>query len=126
DSVRYSNLHKFLASTIPTEATSTPYTITSNAKLGSDVLLTWTTFGGRTNAVQVGAGTTGSFTNNYGFLSPVIVVAGSAFTSTNYLDAGAGLLAPSRYYRVKQVSVVARDDASDASYSGVWTNGSNG
>ncbi len=78
--------------------------ITVIARETDDIRITWTTAAGRTNFVQVTAGSaSGSFTNNFADLSLPIVVPGSGQVATNYLDIGGATNAPSRYYRVRLV-----------------------
>jgi hypothetical protein len=61
----FSTLQEYLAGTNPNDPNSSPFRITAIARQGSDVLITWTTVGGKTNVVQVSTGTAnGSYTNN--------------------------------------------------------------
>ena len=79
-------------------AVSSPFRITSIERFGSDVQLTWTAVGGKTNIVQASDGANGPFTN----LSPPIVIRGSGESATNYLDVGGVNSAPSKFYRIVQ------------------------
>ena len=79
------------------------FNITSVVPQGNDMLITWQTVGGETNVVQVTTGTSGSYSNNFTDLSPIIIPKGGDFTTTNYLDAGGATNGPMRYYRVRLV-----------------------
>jgi hypothetical protein len=96
----FTNLQEYLAGTNPNDPASTPLRITSIAQQGDNVLLTWTTAGGKTNVVQATAGASGNYSNNFLDLSPMIIPSGG-LTSTNYLDTGGATNRPSRYYHVK-------------------------
>jgi len=101
----FTNLQEYLAGTNPNDPNSSPFRITAIARQGSDVLITWTTVGGKTNVVQVSTGTAnGSYTNNYANLSSPIAIPGTSVVSTNYLDAGGATNQPSRFYRVKMMT----------------------
>jgi len=71
----------------------------------TDVVITWATAGGFTNAVEATSGDTqggyaaGSFTN----ISGPIVIPGSGDTTANYVDGGGATNIPSRYYRIRLV-----------------------
>jgi hypothetical protein len=80
--------------------TSNLFQITTIAKEGNNIRITWPTVGGRTNVVQASSG--GSF-NNFTDHSPIIVPAGGDFTTTNYLDVGAVNNSPARFYRIRLV-----------------------
>jgi hypothetical protein len=68
---------------------------------GNDVLVTWTTGSGKTNALQVTAGDVdGSFINAF---TDLFTVTNTVGTVTNYLDIGAMTNWPSRFYRVRLV-----------------------
>jgi len=79
------------------------FNITSIVPQGNDMLITWQTVGGETNVVQVTTGTSGSYSNNFSDLSPIIIPKGGDFTTTNYLDVGGATNGPMRYYRVRLV-----------------------
>ena len=76
--------------------------ITSITKLGSDILITWATIGGTTNAVQATIGTP-DYNTNFLNISDPLVVTGSGNTSTNYTDPGAVTNSPAKFYRIKLV-----------------------
>jgi sugar lactone lactonase YvrE len=77
------------------------FRITSIAVTGSDVLVKWNMGSGKTNVLQATTGDANNgFTNTF---SDLFVVANTAGTTTNYLDAGAVTNFPSRYYRVRLV-----------------------
>jgi hypothetical protein len=97
------NLCEFLSGTDPTNSASS-FRITSVATQNSDVLVSWTTGGGRTDVVQATAGEPdGSYATNFIDVSPLIIIPGTGDQSTNYLDAGGATNLPSRYYRVRLV-----------------------
>jgi len=129
----FTNLEEFQAGTDPTNALSSPFRITSITRQSNGILLVWRAAGGSTNVVQATGGAGGSYSNNFTNISPLIHVAGSSLTSTNYLDAGGATNVPARYYRVEmlltsqsQTITQALDNAANPAYSGSWTNGSNG
>ena len=67
----------------------------------NDLLVTWITGVGKTNALQAtigGAG--GNYSNDF---SDVVVLTNTIGTVTNYLDLGAATNTPTRYYRLRQV-----------------------
>ena len=96
-----SNLQEFLAGTDATNSASS-FRITSEVRTGSNVLVTWMTGIGKTNALQWTGGTgNGSFaTNNFANL---FIVTNTVGTTTNYLDVGGATNKPARYYRVRLV-----------------------
>jgi hypothetical protein len=94
-----SNFNQFLAGINPTNPASA-FRITSVARQGSDVLVTWTTVGGLSYVVQDSA-TGGYSSNSFVDISPLISIPGTGESTTNYLDAGAVTNGPSRYYRVR-------------------------
>ena len=96
-----SNTNEFLAGTDPTNNASAFY-ITSVVGTGSDVLVSWMTGLGKTNALQWTAGAgDGSYVTD-GF-TDIFTAINTVGTLTNYLDSGAGTNAPARYYRVRLV-----------------------
>lgn len=100
----FTNLEEYEAGTDPNNPNSSPLQITSVVRQGNNMLLTWTTTGGKTNVVQFTKGAaSGSYSNNFADLSPVIVPNGIGLISTNYLDSGAATNKPARYYRVRLV-----------------------
>jgi PKD repeat protein len=95
-----SNGDEFSAGTNPTNSASA-LQIISAMQQGSDITVTWTTAGGKTNAVQATAGdSNGSYTTNFSDLSGLIIIPGSGDAMTNFTDSGGATNAPSRYYRV--------------------------
>ena len=101
-----SNLAEFLTGTNPTNDAS-GLRITSVVPQGNDMLVTWNTAGGHTNAVQATAGDAsgGYNTNNFADIttSPHIIVSGSGDVTTNYTEGGGAANGPSRFYRVRLV-----------------------
>jgi fibronectin-binding autotransporter adhesin len=97
------NLAEFLSGTNPTDGSSA-LRIISVAQESSDMVITWTTVGGFTNAVQAAAGDSGGgYTTNFTDVSGSIIISGSGDAATNYVDAGGATNNPSRYYRVRVV-----------------------
>ena len=94
-----SNYNQFLAGINPTNPASV-FRITSVARQGNDVQVTWTTVGGMTYAVQ-SAASGGYSSNSFADISSSIAVPGSGESTTNYLDVGAITNAPGRYYRIR-------------------------
>jgi hypothetical protein len=83
-----------------------PFNITSIAKTGNDVVLTWNTTAGNTNAVQFTSGSGGNYnTNGFANISSAFVVSGTPGSAvvTNYTDVGGATNQPARYYRVRQI-----------------------
>jgi hypothetical protein len=98
-----SNTNEFLAGTDPTKSAST-LRIISIAQQSNDVVIIWTTAGGRTNAVQATAGDAGGgYTANFIDISGLIIIPDSGGRTTNYVDGGGATNAPSRFYRVRLV-----------------------
>jgi polygalacturonase len=99
-----SNTNEFLAGTNPTNAASL-FGVKSVASQGDDVVITWTTSGGHTNAVQAtGGAADGSYaTDGFADISTGIVAPGTGDETTNYVDVGGATNFPSRYYRVRLV-----------------------
>ena len=97
----FTNLQEYLAGTDPTNSASA-FQITSVVSTVNDVLVTWMTGLGKTNAVQSTAGTgDGSYDTN-GFTS-IFTVTNTVGTTTNYLDLGTATNNPAWYYRVRLV-----------------------
>jgi fibronectin-binding autotransporter adhesin len=97
------NLAEFSSGTNPTNNLSA-LRIISIVPQTNNVVITWTTAGGHTNAVQATAGdATGGYTNNFADIttSPHIIISGSGDVTTNYVDSGGATNAPSRYYRIR-------------------------
>jgi hypothetical protein len=84
----------------PDAATNTPLRIVSVARQTTDVVMTWTTAGGRINALERSAGSNGSFSNNF---AAIFTVTNTVGTITNYLDLSAATNVPSLYYRIRLV-----------------------
>jgi autotransporter-associated beta strand protein len=98
-----SNTNEFLAGTNPTNSLS-GLRIISVVPQSNDVLITWTTAGGHTNAVQATAGDAGGgYATNFTNISGSIIIPGSGDTTTNYVDTGGATNTPSRYYRIRLV-----------------------
>ena len=100
-----SNLAEFLAGTDPTKSDST-LGIISVVPQSNDVLVTWKTIGGHTNAVQATTGdVSGGYNTNFVDITspPHIVISGSGDATTNYVDAGGATNGPSRFYRIRLV-----------------------
>jgi hypothetical protein len=98
------NQAEFLAGTDPTNSGSA-LRIISLVQRTTDVVITWATAGGRTNAVEASAGdgNGGYTTNSFGILNGQIILSGSGDTATNYTDLGGATNVPSRYYRIRLV-----------------------
>jgi hypothetical protein len=97
------NMAEFLSGTDPTNNASA-LRVSVATRQGSDVLITWTTAGAHTNAVQATAGDgNGGYATNFTDISSPIIVTGSGDVTTNYTDAGGATNSPSRYYRVRLV-----------------------
>jgi hypothetical protein len=75
--------------------------ITSIAREGNDLLVTWLMAPGATNALQVSSGGPhGAYTNSF---TDIFIVTNNTIAGflTNYLDIGAATNKPSRYYRAR-------------------------
>jgi len=95
-----SNLQEYLAGTDPMDSASF-FHITSVVSTSNDMLITWMTGLGRTNALERSIGdTSGSYSNNF---ATIFTVTNTVGTVTNYLDAGAATNFPSLYYRIRLV-----------------------
>ncbi len=92
------NNAEFLSGTDPTNGVSA-FRITSIQRMNNDLLVEWSTAGGRTNVLEAAASIAGSYSN----VSPDIITLGSGDTTTNYLDVGAVTNSSSLFYRVKLV-----------------------
>jgi hypothetical protein len=84
-----------------TTALVTAPQITSISAQGSDILITWATTGGTTNAMQATPGNPG-YNTNFVDISGLIFIVGSGSTTTNYTDPGALTNSPANFYRVRQ------------------------
>jgi T5SS/PEP-CTERM-associated repeat protein len=97
----FSNLQEYLAGTDPTNGASS-FRIISVAPSGIDLLVTWMTGIGRTNALQATAGDASGSYNTSSFVD-IFTVTNTVGPVTNYLDIGAVTNSPSRFYRVRLV-----------------------
>jgi pectate lyase len=98
-----SNTNQFLAGINPTNPASA-FRIISAVQQGSDILITWTTAGAHTNAVQAATGDgNGGYATNFTDISDPIIISGSGDVTTNYVDGGGLTNNPSRYYRVRLI-----------------------
>jgi PKD repeat protein/endonuclease/exonuclease/phosphatase family metal-dependent hydrolase len=95
------NLAEFLAGTDPTNSASA-FRITSITTQGTNVLIAWTMGTGKTNALQVTSGGPGGSYATNGF-ADIFTVTNAVGTTTNYLDVGAAINMPVRFYRVRLV-----------------------
>jgi hypothetical protein len=96
----FTNLQEFQAGTDPTNSASA-FRITAIARQdNTNILVTWMTGVGKTNALEKVAGGMGNFTNNF---ETWFIVTNTVGTTTNYLDVGAIGINPARYYRVRLV-----------------------
>jgi hypothetical protein len=78
------------------------FQITSVAREGNDLRVTWLMAPGSTNALQVSSGGKHGAYNTRGFKDIFVVTNNTtAGTLTNYLDIGAATNFPSRYYRAR-------------------------
>ncbi len=93
------NQSEFLAGTNPTNSASA-FRVSSALPQGNDIVITWTTAGGRTNRVQVTGGSEYS-PNAFTDLSGPIIIPGSGDVTTNYVDVGGATNTPARFYRVR-------------------------
>jgi hypothetical protein len=93
------NMAEFLAGSNPTNSLSC-LRIISTVKQGNNILVTWQTYGGRTNAVQA---VTGRYATNFVNVSGSIIIAGSGQTVTNYSDLNGATNLPSRFYRIRLI-----------------------
>lgn len=98
-----SNTNQFLLGLNPTNPASL-FRIISVVPQSNDVVVTWTTAGGHTNAVQAMAGdVNGDYSTNFTDISGPIILQGIGDMTTDYLDAGGSTNGPSRFYRVRLV-----------------------
>ena len=97
------NTNQFLAGVNPTNSVSL-LRITSVVETGNDVLVTWTTAGVRTNALQAAVGDgTGGYSNNFSDISGPIIIPSAGDATTNFPDSGGATNGPARYYRIRLV-----------------------
>ena len=95
------NLQEFLTGTDPTNSASA-LRITSIAKQGTNVVVTWMTGVGKTNALQVTSGGSGGSYATNGF-ADLFTVTNTVGTVTNGTDVGGATSSATRYYRVRLV-----------------------
>jgi concanavalin A-like lectin/glucanase superfamily protein/Ig-like domain-containing protein len=93
------NFAEFLAGTDPTNRTSS-FHITGILRTNNNLLVSWITSIGKTDALQAATAISGSYPTNFADIFTVTNTVGSA---TNYLDIGAVTNRPVRYYRVRLV-----------------------
>ena len=99
------NLAEYLAGTSPTNSMS-GLRVISLIRQGSNINVTWSTAGGKTNALQTAVpGPNGSYSTNFIDLTtpPHIVTVGAADVVTNFADVGGATNVPSRFYRIRLV-----------------------
>jgi hypothetical protein len=97
------NMAEFLSGTNPTNSSSA-LRIISVTRQSNDVVITWTTAGASTNAVQsTTSGANGGYSNGFADLSAPLIISGSGDTRTNYIDVAGATNTPSRYYRIRLV-----------------------
>lgn len=94
-----SDFAEFQAGTDPADPESA-FRIVEIAPTNDDVLLTWTTVGGKKYAVQTVAG---EYTNDFIELEPVIIAPGTGESTFGVIHLGGATNAPSRFYRVRLV-----------------------
>jgi PKD repeat protein len=101
-----SNTNQFLAGLNPTNPGSV-FRITSVVTDSSNnVVITWSTAGIRTNAVQAASGdANGGYATNFADItaSPHVIISGSGDATTNYTDFGGATNSHPRYYRIRLV-----------------------
>lgn len=98
-----SNLTEFFAGTNPTNSASA-FRIVEIVPMDEDILLTWTTVGGKKYAVQTATPTNGSYTtNDFVELEPVIIAPGVGESMLSVIDIGSATNKPSRFYRIRLV-----------------------
>lgn len=92
------NMAEFLTGTNPTNSVSA-FRILNIAQESNDLRITWSTAGGKINAVQSATGVTGTYFD----VSGNIPIAGIGDVTTNYLDFGGVTNQPALYYRIRLV-----------------------
>jgi hypothetical protein len=98
----FSNLQEYLAGTDPNNPQSSPLHITAIGRENNNIRVTWSTFAGTTNALQVTDGGSGGNYSAGGFAN-IFTVNPVVGSTTNYLDVGAATSFPARYYRIRLV-----------------------
>ena len=99
-----SPLHNFGLRNNPMSSYNCIVDLIGHPQLGGKTLLyllNWTTQSGTTNRVQVAGTESGSYSNNFIDLSPVVVPRGNYLANTNYLDVGGATNLPAKFYRVR-------------------------
>jgi alpha-tubulin suppressor-like RCC1 family protein len=97
-----SNLAEFQAGTDPTNSASA-FRILEIAPLDEDMLITWAAVGGKWYIVQTATNLTGSLSNSFYDLNPVIIAPGTGEYALSVLHLGAATNAPVRLYRLRLV-----------------------
>lgn len=96
-----SNLHEYLAGTVPTNSASA-MRITTIARQGTDMNITWTVVPGKTYILQTSTNLlTDSFTNAANQVATLSVPLSAPITLTNAVHVGAATNRPARFYRVR-------------------------
>ena len=98
-----SNLREYLAGTDPTSSTSA-FRIVEIAALDEDILLTWTTVGGKRYAVQTLVAGDGSYTNNFIEFAPVFIAPGAGESTMSVIHLGAATNGLGCFYRIRLVT----------------------
>lgn len=94
------NLAEFQAGTDPTNSASA-FRILEIAPLDEDMLLTWSAVGGKWYIVQTATNLTGSLSNSFYDLNPVILAPGTNEYPLSVIHVGAATNSPSRFYRIR-------------------------
>jgi hypothetical protein len=100
------NQMEFLSGSDPANSASGLRILGVVPQNNGDMLITWKTVGGYTNAVQATAGSAGGgYGTNYTDITapPHIIISGSGDVTTNYIDGGGATNVPSRFYRIRLV-----------------------
>jgi len=98
----FSNLQEYLAGTNPLKSGSA-LRIISLLPQGNNLQITWTTAGGKTNAVQATNGAAGGgYATNFTDLA-TFIIGGSGDQTNAYIDPGGATNRPTRFYRVRLV-----------------------
>ena len=100
----FTNLQEFLAGTNPNNSASA-LRITTIAREGNNIRVTWKGGGGTTNMLQLANPTVNSYSTNYADLPPQVVLPCCAGTdmTTNQVDSNGATNVPARFYRVRLV-----------------------
>ena len=83
------------------------------AREGVDIRVTWSAVGGERYHVEVGSRVDGTMPVYFRDLSPMIVMSGTAASTTNYLDVGGATKSTARFYRVRHVTDLLSTDDTD-------------